>query len=123
MLGGKRINVGISKRTGHFGTNFDLDAQTVSENTVETPYGQKLCFESMNEDVDSRPLTAKGSVQLVQASGLSVISDIDDTVKLTNVADPPNLVMAIEALHAFPPVENICFFETYLIPLLGNLFK
>ena len=41
-----------------------------------------------------------------------MISDIEDTVKLTNVADPPNLDMAIEALHAFPPVEKICFFES-----------
>ena len=32
-------------------------------------------------------------------------------IELTNVADPPNLDMAIEALHAFPPVEKICFFE------------
>ena len=31
-------------------------------------------------------------------------------IELTNVADPPNLVIAIEALHAFPPVEKICFF-------------
>ena len=105
-LGGKRIDVGISKRTGHFGTNFDLDAQTVSENTVETPYGQKLCFESVDEDVDSRPLTIQGSVQLVHASGLSVISDIDDTVKLTNVADRREL-LANTLLREFVPIPDM----------------
>jgi len=105
-LGGKRINVGISKRTGHFLTKFDLDAQTVSENTVETPYGQKLYFESVDEDVDSRPLTTKGSVQLVHASGLSVISDIDDTVKLTNVADRREL-LANTLLREFVPISDM----------------
>ena len=58
-LGGKIIDVGISKRTGHFETNFDLDAQAVSESVVETPYGQKLCFESVDEDLDSRPVTTQ----------------------------------------------------------------
>ena len=58
-LGGKIIDVGISKRTGHFEINFDLDAQAVSESVVETPYGQKLCFESVDEDLDSRPVTTQ----------------------------------------------------------------
>ncbi len=105
-LGGKRIDVGTSKRTGHFGTTFDLDDQTVCENTVETPYGQKLCFESVDEDIDSRVQTITGSVQLIHASGLSVVSDIDDTVKLTNVADRREL-LANTLLREFVPIPDM----------------
>ena len=102
----KIIDIGISKRTGHFEANFDLDAQTVSESAVETPYGQKLCFESVDEDVDSRPVTTTGSVQLVHPSGISVISDIDDTVKLTNVADRREL-LANTLLREFVPIPDM----------------
>ena len=105
-LGGKKIDVGISKRNGHFDTKFDLDAQMVSANTVETPYGQKLFFESVDEDVDSKPLTITGSVQLVDTSGISVISDIDDTVKLTNVADRREL-LANTLLREFVPIPDM----------------
>ena len=105
-LGGEKIDVGISKRNGHFDTKFDLDAQTVSANTVETPYGQKLFFESVDEDVDSKPLTITGSIQLVDTSGISVISDIDDTVKLTNVADRREL-LANTLLREFVPIPDM----------------
>jgi phosphatidate phosphatase APP1 len=39
-----------------------------------------------------RPLTAVGGIHLVADSGLSVISDIDDTVKVTNVANRRELL-------------------------------
>jgi phosphatidate phosphatase APP1 len=105
-LGGKLIDVGISKRTGHFEINFDLDAQAVSESVVETPYGQKLCFESVDEDLDSRPVTTSGAVQLIHPSGISIISDIDDTVKFTNVADRREL-LANTLLREFVPIPDM----------------
>ena len=105
-LGGKIKDIGISKRTGHFETSFDLDAQTVSETVVETPYGQKLCFESVNGDTYSTSVTTMGSVQLLHTSGTSVISDIDDTVKLTNVADRREL-LANTLLREFVPIPDM----------------
>lgn len=74
-VGSKVIDVGVSNRTGHFETSFDLDGPTVLENSVQTPVGPKLYFESVDIEKQFRPAQTTGYVQLVDPNGISVISD------------------------------------------------
>lgn len=48
----------------------------------------------------------KGSVQLIEPTGLSVISDIDDTVKITHVTDTRKMLEAT-FLEPFAPVPGM----------------
>ncbi len=105
-VGSKVIDVGVSNRTGHFETSFDLDGPTVLENSVQTPVGLKLYFESVDIEKQFRPARTTGYVQLVDPNGISVISDIDDTIKITNVADRREL-LANTLLREFSAVTDM----------------
>ena len=85
--------------------SFNLDVHTVLENSVQTPYGPKLYFESVDADNEFRSAKASGYIQLIDPNGISVISDIDDTVKITNVADRREL-LANTLLREFVAVRG-----------------
>ncbi len=110
-VGSKVIDVGVSNRTGHFEMSFNLDVHTVLENSVQTPYGPKLYFESVDADNEFRSAKASGYIQLIDPNGISVISDIDDTVKITNVADRRELL------------ANTLLREFVAVPDMVNLYK
>ena len=87
---GKRVVIRLLGKTfalpptganGHTRTEIELDADDVSQAArVDT-----LTFSAILPEGDERSFT--GSVNLVDDKGLSVISDIDDTVKITHVTD------------------------------------
>ncbi len=91
-LGGRRFHAGASDRSGHFQASFDLDDDMVSglvgeQSGSASPW---LTYEGVREDGEGDRPT--GRVQLLDENGLSIISDIDDTVKISHVADRRELL-------------------------------
>jgi phosphatidate phosphatase APP1 len=88
-VAGRRIDAGLSDRTGHFQVPVEFD-----EEAVAAAGGVIACAARLVAAVeaDEREAFATGSIHTVEPTGLSVISDIDDTVKITNVADRRELL-------------------------------
>jgi len=85
-LAGKDFTLPVSKENGHAQTviKLPLDVASAFSN------GGRLLFFAITAADDLRQF--EGDVQLVSDSGISVISDIDDTVKITNVRDRYELI-------------------------------
>ncbi len=69
---------------GHFGGTVHIPAGNVGQSLGGRQAGWLPCEVVLPSD-DPRHIA--GAVQLIGKAGLSVISDIDDTIKVTNVAD------------------------------------
>ncbi|MDJ0910654.1 MAG: DUF2183 domain-containing protein [Woeseiaceae bacterium] len=92
---GKRIVISIAGRTevlpasepnGHFSATLTLPAEELSA----FGDGASLPFTAVTGDQEEREFG--GEVRLVEPTGLSVISDIDDTVKVSHVTDRRQLL-------------------------------
>lgn len=77
---GKLKKLNASKANGHAYTDIQLSATKLSESWI--PFKAEDPFER----------TFSGEVQLIPETGLSVISDIDDTIKISNVLDKKELI-------------------------------
>jgi len=85
-LGGKVYQVGTSASNGHFSGRLRLGAAEAARlSNRPRPDGAWLEFAAELPADDSRRFV--GRVQLIGPRGLSVVSDIDDTVKHTQVLD------------------------------------
>ena len=94
----KRVSVRIGSATyvlpestpnGHFRTTLDLPDDTLTEVDGRDTYNiQRLTFSAMN--CDGRKFTSE--LRLIPQRGVSVISDIDDTIKISNVRDRRELM-------------------------------
>jgi phosphatidate phosphatase APP1 len=105
-VGGRLIDAGQTDRAGHFQTSFELDDDAVGALSTGAGSGcrwiayEGLCDEFGDEEEPAtrddggglRPAAGSGRIQVVDANGTSVISDIDDTVKVTNVANRRELL-------------------------------
>ncbi len=105
-LGGQAIDLGQSDRVGHFEASFDLDDATVAGLAVATPAGDRLPYASDVTAGDEPAASIDGQVQLVANAGVSIISDIDDTVKVTNVANRREL-LANTLLREFKAIPDM----------------
>ena len=92
-IAGRSIDVGISDRAGHFETEISLDENDVDSRCTAggagcrwLPCEVEVAADDGDDEGGSTPPTTVGRIQCVDDEGLSVISDIDDTVKITNVA-------------------------------------
>lgn len=117
MLAGKRKRIRFemgdsvfqlnkrSKPNGHFASAVHLDAAEAEHLTLGS--------EPDRRSVSIRPAMGThdsdyglGRVHLIQPVGPSVISDIDDTIKVTNVGSPRAL-LASTFLHPFQPISGM----------------
>jgi len=80
-LCGNNYLLNKTKENGHSITQLDIDAAIVEQCQQ---MGQ-LRFQAVLPEGDGRELT--GNVNLVRSQGVGVISDFDDTVKVTHVTD------------------------------------
>jgi len=111
-IGNRVIDVGQTDRTGHFRGTFDLDGiGTPGESSCPwIPYsGFTDDDEQSGVDAKAAASTAGGRIQLIGDEGLSVISDIDDTVKVTNVANRRELLANtfVREFRAVPGIVGI----------------
>lgn len=95
-IGDRSIDAGQSDRIGHFQVSLDLDEQRVASLAEPLPNGgHRIAYTATTggDEPDDLPAeTVGGCIHLVDDAGLSVISDIDDTVKVTNVANRRELL-------------------------------
>lgn len=92
---GKQIVISIAGQTfklpkstpnGHFKTTISLDSDTVKAHTKDNV----LAFTALTRKEETRRFA--GDVLLIPPTGYSVISDIDDTVKISHVTDRKKLL-------------------------------
>jgi len=90
-LGNRVVEVGPSDRSGHFQHRVTLDEAFVEAHATREAGRCRLAYAAIGSDPDTaRP--AGGCIHLVDDAGTSVISDIDDTVKVTEVANRRELL-------------------------------
>lgn len=118
VLGGRRIDAGQSDRVGHFQQVVDLDeadVDTIASQTASVTGGGEcrwLSYQAasaVDGDHADGPLTpaaTAGWIQVIDDEGTSVISDIDDTVKVTNVGNRREL-LANTLLREFTAVPGM----------------
>ncbi|NDC53906.1 MAG: DUF2183 domain-containing protein [Planctomycetia bacterium] len=108
-LAGRVYDAGQTDRSGHFEAMIELDDAEVQRATTRCgPDGRWIAYAGLaaeDHDADAVP-TPGGRVHLVDDLGLSVISDIDDTVKETNVANRREL-LANTFVREFRAVSGI----------------
>jgi phosphatidate phosphatase APP1 len=108
-LGDRIIDAGLSDRSGHFQARVDFDDNFAAAWSRLQATGQLLDYTATSVDADGGDevvATSSGVIHLVPAEGTSVISDIDDTVKFTNVADRRELLRNT-LVREFIPVEGM----------------
>jgi len=85
-FGGRSYAAGRSRANGHFGQELRLKrAEAERLRKVQSAADGWLRYEAVAPPTDGRSFV--GRVQLVDPRGWSIISDIDDTIKITQVAD------------------------------------
>jgi hypothetical protein len=124
MLGGRRIDAGQSDRVGHFQHAIDLDEADVDAlasrpDSVTNAGGCRwLSYEAAvaadGDHADGllpQAAAAAGWIQVIDEEGISVISDIDDTVKVTNVGNRRELL------------ANTLLREFYAVPGMAEVYR
>jgi phosphatidate phosphatase APP1 len=86
-IAGKQFQAGTSAPNGHFSESLTLDAESPGGTTKQS---RVQPFEAVLRRGDRR--TFIGHVHLIAPHGVSVISDIDDTIKHSQVTDKSQLL-------------------------------
>lgn len=103
-IGDAVFEVGTSEPNGHFYGTLCLTADDVERVVEKGADGAWLPFEAVIRPSDERRFP--GHVQLIEATGLSVISDVDDTIKDSQVGNRKTL-LANTFLRKFKPVAGM----------------
>ncbi|MFM8635542.1 MAG: phosphatidate phosphatase App1 family protein [Planctomycetia bacterium] len=92
-VAGRSIDVGHSDRAGHFQAEVTLDDNAIDAHASPCGpgcrwigYEASLEADEASDSMAAGPPVAGGRIQCIDDEGLSVVSDIDDTVKVTEVA-------------------------------------
>lgn len=99
-IGDHVFDAGHSDRIGHFQAAFDLDDDLVEALAVRRGPGiRELEYRCLIDEADPAAalddggtVAGTGRIHCIEDQGVSVISDIDDTVKVTNVANRRELL-------------------------------
>jgi len=125
LIGGQLYNAGHTDRVGHFQMTVDLkdeaidsmshtcgpDCRWISYAAVLDEHGIDTAEAGPSERSDASTPVHGGCIQVIGERGLSVISDIDDTVKVTNVANRKELL------------ANTLVREFYAVPGMTELYR
>ena len=85
-IGEHIVQLSASSANGHFHSEVILPVAEVDELAIDGV----LHFQAVLKQGDKRRL--EGKVQLIGKTGISIISDIDDTIKITHVGDKTRLL-------------------------------
>jgi phosphatidate phosphatase APP1 len=109
-VGDRIVEVGPSDKSGHFQAEFPLDEDFAAAHARPAAGGCRWLTYTLVPDADldepAPETVGAGRIQLVEETGSSVISDIDDTVKISNVADRRELLKNT-LLREFVPVPGM----------------
>ncbi len=104
-IGRAECPVGVSGADGHFSGIIRLGDEEIRVLARPSPgLAPRISFQAVTRAGDSRVFA--GGVQLIGPTGLSVISDIDDTIKVSDVGDRKQL-LANTFLREFQPVPGM----------------
>jgi phosphatidate phosphatase APP1 len=103
-LAGSTIQMPRSRKNGHFGTNLIVPQSELPQDTKGLT---TLSYHALNE----KNRNFEGTVHLVPPSGVSVISDIDDTIKITNYLNKKEFL------------KNTFLLEFQAVPGMAELFQ
>jgi Phosphatidate phosphatase APP1, catalytic domain len=104
-IGSRTYRIGESAANGHFSATVDLSAAEVEAlKRIGHVRDDWLSFEAVTRKDDRRRFP--GRVRLIGPDGLSLISDIDDTIKISQVRDRKAL-LANTLLRPFQPVPGM----------------
>ncbi len=115
VIGGRRFAAGATDRVGHFSTVLELDDPLLGRARDETPDrgGRSIaCRVEAVPQADDLPgdreiaAAVEGRIHVVEPEGLSVVSDIDDTVKDSNVIEKREL-LANTFIREFRPIDDM----------------
>jgi len=101
-LNGKNYLLNKSKSNGHFYGQIRLPSRTVRQWKLD--HLNRINFRAVTQKNDNRTFT--GSIQFVENTGLSIISDIDDTIKLSQVYDK-TLLLKNTFDKAYSPIPGM----------------
>jgi len=85
-LGGSHFDMDPSEPNGHFRGKVQVKWSEISDRKE----GDWIMFQAIMPEKDDRLF--QGKVHLIEPQGISVISDIDDTIKVSNVKDKKALL-------------------------------
>jgi phosphatidate phosphatase APP1 len=91
QLGKLAYRVGVSDPNGHFSGSLSLKPQEVSQLIAPGPHTvRRVSFTAVTPADDDREF--RGEFELIEPEGVSVISDVDDTIKVSEVTDHEKLL-------------------------------
>ncbi len=85
QLGSQTYAAGVSEENGHFRANLRLTAKDVSNLLKDASPSKWVSYKVVSSASNSEQTV--GGIQFVEQHGISIISDIDDTIKDTNAVD------------------------------------
>ncbi|MCR4414563.1 MAG: App1 family protein, partial [Thermoguttaceae bacterium] len=104
-LAGRIYSAGVSGPDGHFQAAVEVAATDLKPVSGDAAGARRwVSFRAVTRPDDPRVLA--GRVRLLEPNGLSVVSDIDDTIKISQVRDRKALV-ANTFLRPFRPVPGM----------------
>jgi Uncharacterized conserved protein (DUF2183) len=89
-LGESLYDLTASTANGHFHTTLSISAEEAAKLGVPPARDSWVKFSAVTQPTD--PRTFSGQVQFVWPQGTSVVSDIDDTLKISDVVDKKKLL-------------------------------
>lgn len=105
QMAGRTFELPPSSENGHFEAVLRLPAADVTEFVQKG----RLPYSAVTDESEGR--TFEGNVHLVAPVGLSIVSDIDDTVKISDVTDHKRLI------------ENAFLLDFAAAPGMADLYK
>ena len=117
-IAGRLLDIGLTDRVGHFQSQIDLDESTLA---AANRLSYQACLtgpDQLGDSLLAPPASsgnpAGGTIPLIGEEGLSVISDIDDTVKVTEVANRRELLAntLVREFSAVPGMVDV--YDTWL---------
>lgn len=104
-LGERKVTLDESRSDGRFFARFDIsDAEVQKLREKRTNGIDRITFEAVLPARDRRVF--HGEISLLEPEGITVISDIDDTIKITEVMDR-NATLRNTFLRPFEPVPGM----------------
>jgi phosphatidate phosphatase APP1 len=101
MIGSNHNYTTKTDSEGQFRTSFIIPNKDVQELKKTSKNDQVITYKAIGDNAD----IWEGKIHLLERNGLSVISDVDDTIKISEVLDKIRLV-ANTFIHGFRVVEG-----------------
>jgi Uncharacterized conserved protein len=104
-IGGRTFTAEKSEPNGHFEGSIRLSAQEIRQHAITNEAGfMKLPFQAVLPAKDTRRM--EGEASFIQDRGVAVVSDIDDTIKISEVLDRKALLRNT-FVNPFRPVPGM----------------